>query len=108
MLKISRELSLPLEIAGEANGIVATRGAGKSFTSAVIVEELYRAGIQFCVLDPTGSLIADLLVDTGQSLILDTSRFSHEGRTDAVRDGLCRAAVPAQGPGPHDAACGAG
>lgn len=110
MLKLANKFSLPLEVAGEANGIVATRGAGKSFTSAVIVEELYRAGIQFCVLDPTGvywglraaangkdqglpvivlggahgdvpleptagSLIADLLVDTGQSLILDLSDF---------------------------------
>lgn len=109
-IHLSESLSLPLDIAGEAVGILATRGAGKSFTSAVLVEELYQAGIQFAVLDPTGvyhglrtaangkdpgipviiiggphgdvpledtagHLIADLLVDTNQSLILDLSDF---------------------------------
>jgi uncharacterized protein len=53
-LKISPDLTLPIEVAGEAIGIVATRGAGKSFTSAVLVEELYGAKVQFAVLDPTG------------------------------------------------------
>lgn len=109
-LKLSTDLSLVDDVAGEAIGILATRGAGKSFTSAVLVEELWRAKIQFAVLDPTGvywglrassdgrsaglsvivlggahgdmpleptagKLIADVLVDTGQSLILDMSDF---------------------------------
>jgi len=54
MLRISEELELPLDVAGEAIGILATRGAGKSFTSAVLVEELFDAGVQTVVLDPTG------------------------------------------------------
>ena len=53
-LKISDDFSLPVDVAGEAIGILATRGAGKSFTSAVLVEELFDAGIQVVVLDPTG------------------------------------------------------
>lgn len=113
-IKIARDLALPLEVAGEALAILATRGAGKSFTSAVLVEELFHAKVQFCVLDPTGvywglraqadgkeaglpiivlggvhgdvpleptagKLVADLLVDTGQSLILDLSDFESKG-----------------------------
>jgi uncharacterized protein len=113
-LKLSNDLTLPIDVAGEAIGILATRGAGKSYTSADLVEELYRAKVQFAVLDPTGvywglraggdgqseglpiivlggahgdvpleptagALIADLLVDTGQSLILDLSDFPTKG-----------------------------
>jgi hypothetical protein len=109
-LRISADLSLPLSVAGEAIGVLATRGAGKSYTSAVLVEELHAAGVQLVVLDPTGvywglrssadgnseglplfvlggahgdvpleptagKLIADVIVDTGQSLILDLSDF---------------------------------
>jgi uncharacterized protein len=109
-LRISDDLSLPLAVAGEAIGVLATRGAGKSYTSAVLVEELHAAGVQLVVLDPTGvywglrssadgkadglplfvlggahgdvpleasagKLVADVIVDTGQSLILDLSDF---------------------------------
>lgn len=111
-LRISSGLGLPLSVAGEFIGVLATRGAGKSYTSAVLVEELHAAGVQLVVLDPTGvywglrssadgkkgglpifvlggahadggvalepasgKLIADVIVDTGQSLILDLSDF---------------------------------
>lgn len=53
-LTIAKDFALPVDVAGEAIGILATRGAGKSFTSAVLVEELFQAGIQVVVLDPTG------------------------------------------------------
>lgn len=113
-LHLSPDLSLPSDVAGEAIGVLATRGAGKSYTSADLVEELWKAKVQFAVLDPTGvywglraaangrdeglpvivlggahgdvpleptagKLIADLLVDTGQSLILDLSDFESKG-----------------------------
>lgn len=109
-LKISDHLSLSIDVAGEAVGFLATRGAGKSYGSAAFIEELHAAGIQLCIIDPTGvywglrssadgkreglpitilggmhgdvpleetggKLVADLLVDTGQSLILDLSDF---------------------------------
>jgi hypothetical protein len=113
-LRLTTTLRLPEDIAGEAVGILATRGAGKSYTSAVLCEELWATKVQFAVLDPTGvywglrstrdgqgeglpitvlggahgdvpleptagKLIADVLVDTGQSLILDLSDFESKG-----------------------------
>lgn len=55
MLKISAELSLPADVAGESVAVLAKKGAGKTNTAAVFVEELYDAGIQVVVLDPVGA-----------------------------------------------------
>lgn len=114
LLQISKTFALPLDVAGEAIAILATRGAGKSFTSAVLIEEFYAAQVQTVTIDPTGvywglrsdakgtgeglpiivlggahgdvplaetagKLIADLVVDTGQSLVLDLSDFESDG-----------------------------
>ncbi|HWE81152.1 MAG TPA: helicase HerA-like domain-containing protein [Gaiellaceae bacterium] len=116
-LKLSSSLSLPLDLVTEATAIVATRGAGKTSASVVIVEEASKLGVQSVILDRTGvywglrsnvagdgpglptyilggprgdvplqaaagSLIADLVVDSGHSLVLDLSDFS---KADAVR-----------------------
>ena len=111
-LRISRELELPVDVAGEAIGILAKRGAGKTNTAVVLVEEMHRAGVQVVVLDPVGvwwgiragadghrkdglpmpvlggehgdvalepaagELVADVVVDSGQSLVVDVSEFS--------------------------------
>jgi hypothetical protein len=110
-LRIARGFRLPEEIAGEAVGILAKRGAGKTNTGGVLVEEMLDALIQVVVLDPVGvwwglrasksgtdvgypiavlggqhgdvpleatagALIADVLVETGQSLVLDLSEFT--------------------------------
>lgn len=53
-LRIARGFALPLDMVTEATGIVATRGAGKSSASAVIVEESHRLGVQVVVFDRTG------------------------------------------------------
>jgi hypothetical protein len=53
-LKISRTLALPLDLVTEATAIVATRGAGKSSASAVIVEESFPIGVQSVIFDRTG------------------------------------------------------
>lgn len=117
LLNLSNDLSLPLEVVTEATAIVATRGAGKSSASAVLVEEAFGLGVQAVVLDRTGVyhglrssrrgngaglaiyvlggpngdapletnagvLIADLIVDTGHSFVLDLSDFS---KSAAVR-----------------------
>jgi uncharacterized protein len=109
-LRISDELSLPVEVAGEAIAMLAKRGAGKTNTATVLVEELDAQGVQVVVLDPVGAwwglrssadgksagisiailggqhgdvplepaagaLIADVVVDSGQSLVLDLSDF---------------------------------
>lgn len=114
ILQISPDFALPLDAAGEAIAILATRGAGKSYTSAVLAEELRAAEVQTIIIDPTGvywglrssakgtgdglpiivlggahgdvplaetagKLIADLVVDTGQSLVLDLSDFESDG-----------------------------
>jgi hypothetical protein len=107
-LKVSPDLTLPLDVAGEATAIIAKRGAGKTNTASVIAEELIGAGVQTVILDPVGAwwgirfaadgespglhvpiiggahgdvpleqtagaLIADVVVDSGQSLLIDLS-----------------------------------
>jgi uncharacterized protein len=44
-LHVSRELSLPAEAVSETFAILAKRGAGKTYTAAVMVEELLKAGV---------------------------------------------------------------
>lgn len=46
--------TLPLEIVTQAIGILAKRRAGKSYTTAKIVEQLFGAGQQVVVVDPKG------------------------------------------------------
>lgn len=53
-LRLARSLVLPLEVAGEATGILAKRGAGKTNTGTVLVEEVVAKGVQVVVLDPVG------------------------------------------------------
>lgn len=109
-LNLAPGLALPLDVAGEAIAILAKRGAGKTNTGRVLVEELVGADVQAVVLDPVGAwwglrygadrktkglalpilggqhgdvpleptagaLIADVVVDTGQSLVVDLSDF---------------------------------
>lgn len=54
-LKLSEDLSLPLEAVSRTFGILAVRGAGKSNTAAVMAEEMFKAGLPFVVVDPVGS-----------------------------------------------------
>lgn len=117
-IRLGRDLALPLDFASEANAILATRGAGKSYTSAVLTEELHAAGIQTVAVDPAGvywglrssasgkgdglpfyvlggehgdlpleptagAFVADLIVDSGHSFVLDLSHF--ESKADSTR-----------------------
>jgi DNA helicase HerA-like ATPase len=54
-LHVSRELSLPAEAVSETFAILAKRGAGKTYTAAVMVEELLKAGLHVVVVDPVGA-----------------------------------------------------
>jgi len=109
-LKLGPNITLPIDVAGEAIAILAKRGAGKTNTGRVLVEELVEHHVQTVVLDPVGAwwglrygadrksdglampvlggahgdvpleptagrLIADVVVDSGQSLVLDLSDF---------------------------------
>jgi hypothetical protein len=54
-LRIAPTLQLPIDVAGESTAILAKKGAGKSNTAKVIVEEvLDHGGVQVVVLDPIG------------------------------------------------------
>ena len=53
-LKISDELSLPLETVTQAIGILAKRRAGKSYAARRLAEQLFKAGQQIVIVDPKG------------------------------------------------------
>lgn len=54
-LHIARGLDLPNDLITQAIAILARRGAGKTYTASVIVEEVIGAGLPVCVIDPTGA-----------------------------------------------------
>lgn len=54
-LKISADLSLPIEFLTSTQAIVAKKRVGKTYTAMVEAEELLEAGQQVVVLDPTGA-----------------------------------------------------
>jgi hypothetical protein len=53
-LHLSKDLSLPVEAVTQTFAILAKRGAGKTYTAAVMVEEMLKAGLQLVVVDPVG------------------------------------------------------
>jgi uncharacterized protein len=53
-LRISREFGLPAEAVSETFAILAKRGAGKTYTAAVMVQELLKADLHVVVVDPVG------------------------------------------------------
>src|SRR5437870_736353 len=55
MLRISPELELPVEVVTETLAILAKRGAGKTYTASVLVEEMLEARLQVVVVDPIGA-----------------------------------------------------
>ncbi|HVS86417.1 MAG TPA: helicase HerA-like domain-containing protein [Gaiellaceae bacterium] len=118
---LSPDLGLPVDVAGEAIAILAKRGAGKTTTARVLVEELRGCDVQTVILDPVGAwwglrssadgrsaglslpvlggahgdvpleatagrLIADVVVDTGQSAVIDLSDFSKTQQRQFVVD----------------------
>lgn len=55
MIRIARGLELPDDVATQSLAILARRGAGKTHTASVLVEEVVRARLPVVVLDPTGA-----------------------------------------------------
>lgn len=53
-LRIAEDLSLPLDAAVQTFAVLAKRGAGKTYTTLVIVEEMLKAGLQVVLADPVG------------------------------------------------------
>jgi hypothetical protein len=55
LIRISDDLSLPLDAVTQTFGILAVRGAGKSNTAAVMAEGMFHAKLPFVVIDPVGA-----------------------------------------------------
>lgn len=56
MLRPAPGIALAVDqAAGWTYGVLAKKGAGKTYTGRVMAEEFHAAGIPFCVLDPTGA-----------------------------------------------------
>lgn len=54
-LRIGKDgFELPLELASGSIGILAIKGSGKTYTSAVLCEELLECGVPVVILDPVG------------------------------------------------------
>ena len=53
-LQLSRDFSVPAELALQKNAILAVSGAGKSNTAVVLAEEMWDAGIPWVAIDPKG------------------------------------------------------
>lgn len=54
VLRIGQGLDLPLQAVTETFVVVAKRGSGKTYTAAVMAEEMLKAGLPVCVIDPLG------------------------------------------------------
>ncbi|SRR5579883_173809 len=54
-LRIADGLSLPLDAVTQSFGVLAKRGAGKSYLASVLAEEMLKAGQQILAIDPTGA-----------------------------------------------------
>src|SRR5262245_12978642 len=55
MLKLSNDLSLPIDAVTQTFAILAKRGVGKTHTASVMAEEMLAAGQPIVVYDPTGA-----------------------------------------------------
>jgi hypothetical protein len=53
-LTISKELELPKEAVTQTFAILAKRGSGKTYTGAVMAEEMLKAGLPTVIVDPVG------------------------------------------------------
>jgi len=53
-LNLGAGLQLPLQAVTETFAILAKRGAGKTYTAAVLVEEMMAAGLPVVIVDPVG------------------------------------------------------
>lgn len=54
-LKISDDVSLPIEAVTQTFAILAVRGVGKTHTASVMAEEMLKRRQPICVYDPTGA-----------------------------------------------------
>lgn len=77
-LKLGKGFSITVEQMLQRWAILGMSGAGKSNTAVVMVEEMYRLGIPFCVIDPKGDWWGVRSSKTGKSGGLDIPIFGGE------------------------------
>ena len=53
-LKIAEDFSLPVDAVTQTFAVLAKRGAGKTYTALVMVEEFFKAHLHTVVVDPVG------------------------------------------------------
>ncbi len=90
MLHIGPGLRLPPEAVTETFAIVAKRGVGKTYTAAVMVEEMVKAALPVVVVDPIGVWWG---LRSGRTRFIPTS--TQDDATDAAH--WAGAATPAGG-----------
>lgn len=54
-LRISSDLSLPIDAVTQTFAIIAKKRRGKTYTASVLAEEMVKAKLPFVVIDPTGA-----------------------------------------------------
>src|SRR5260370_13211337 len=54
-LKVAEGLELPLSVVTLTQAILAKKGSGKTYTAAVIAEEMLTSGLPVTIIDPTGA-----------------------------------------------------
>lgn len=79
MLRIAKDLSLPVEIAGRRTAVFGISGSGKSNTATVIIEGLLRAGEQVVLIDPKGEGWGLLSLTNGKASNLPLVIFGEPG-----------------------------
>jgi hypothetical protein len=107
VIRVARNLEMPISVVTEKTSILAKSGAGKSNTAKVIVEGVLGYKAQVIILDPVGhwwglrslfsipvigglmgdvpldplagKLMARVAVESGQSMVLDVSLFDSDG-----------------------------
>lgn len=53
-LRIAKNFALPIEAVTQTFAILAKRGVGKTYTASVMIEEMLKADLPVCVIDPIG------------------------------------------------------
>ena len=54
LLQIAQDFALPVDLVTQTIGVLAKRGAGKSYTAAVLAEEMLGASLPVVIADPVG------------------------------------------------------
>jgi len=54
LLHVAKDFALPVDLVTQTIGVLAKRGAGKSYTAAVLAEEMLGASLPVVIADPVG------------------------------------------------------